>query len=105
MKPIIIITMILMGSMANAQMSLKNGSGIHEACSKGTDFASGFCLGYVAGSFDAVDFSKIACIPAGVTTGQVRDVVKQFMTNNPSLRHFSASSLIKEAIRVAFSCK
>lgn len=61
-------------------------------------------LGYVMGVSDSGD-SILHCAPAGVTAGQVRDVVKGALIASPGTRHHSADSLVVKALRNVWPCK
>jgi hypothetical protein len=68
-----------------------------------------FCLGYIDGVADALDKNIIngykACVPDGVTAGQLQDVVVQYLRLNPADRHFLAFGLVADAISKAFPCR
>ena len=72
---------------------------------------SSFCTAYVMGVSDTIDFyqgsdevEKFICLPSGVTSGQLRDVVIQFLKKNPAERHKGAQSLAFVAMLLAFPC-
>lgn len=70
----------------------------------------GIALGYIVGISDVLEGHAIngwrACSPAnGVTQGQVRDVVVQWLRAHPEKRHFGADGLVAEALQTAFPCK
>lgn len=44
------------------------------------------------------------CAPAGVTLGQMRDVVQQHLEANPASRHLSAKSLVYVSLSRAWPC-
>ena len=60
-------------------------------------------LGYVMGVFD-VGVNINHCPPSNVTTGQVSDVVKQYLQRNPSLRHKSADVLVMDVLKQTWPC-
>jgi hypothetical protein len=62
-------------------------------------------LGYVQGVFDAHQHVK-HCAPdgAGVTAGQVQDIVKDYLNRNPATRNFSADLLITDALKRIWPC-
>jgi hypothetical protein len=64
----------------------------------------GFALGYIAGVADAVE-NVLVCAPTSVTTGQMRDIVWKYLRANPQSRHFTASSLVVEALRKVWPCR
>lgn len=59
--------------------------------------------GYVMGVYDSLN-KILFCAPANVTLGQVTDMVKQYLEVNPSRRHFSADSLMSDALRQVWPC-
>lgn len=62
------------------------------------------CIGYVTGVFDA--FSSITiCAPNGVTRGQVRDVVVQYLNMIPSERHKAADLLVGAVLAATWPCQ
>jgi len=60
-------------------------------------------LGYVMGVYD-VYVDVTICSPRGVTSGQVRDMVQNYLTNIPAQRHKTAESLINQALKQAWPC-
>jgi len=63
-------------------------------------------LGYIQGVFD-VYVSVTICPPnngTGVTAGQINDMIKNYLTNSPAIRHKTAESLINEALSGAWPC-
>lgn len=60
-------------------------------------------LGYVMGVSD-VGQGKIHCAGSQVTSGQARDVVRQYLERNPSVRDFSADTLVMAALQDAWPC-
>lgn len=60
-------------------------------------------LGYVQGVFDAHSGATI-CSPAGVTAGQVRDMTKNYLENNPAIRNKTADIIIRDAFKLVWPC-
>lgn len=63
----------------------------------------GFTRGYVAGVYDAntgVGF----CPPATVSLGQVADMSKNYLENNPAVRHLSAEAIILYMLNKTWPC-
>ena len=60
-------------------------------------------LGYVQGVADVYAGTKI-CMPKNVTAGQARDVAKQYLEINPEKRHYSADSLVLNALAQVWPC-
>jgi len=66
-----------------------------------------YCVGYITGSFDALKGSEeYKCVAQEkiVTVGQIKEVVIAYLRKKPESRHFTAESLIRNAIFHAF-CK
>lgn len=59
----------------------------------------GLCLGYIAGVVGAVDFP----LPKSVTLGQVQLIVVKYLREHPERLHLSASDLVQESLKKAFS--
>ena len=113
-----------------AQASAQNISGntLHSACNAQSDAEAGFCIGYIIGSVDGQRWGAFAtilsleltdetsaandmiaaglkhCIPPEASNEQIRDVVLQFLANNPSIRHESARFLVWLALAESFPC-
>ena len=64
---------------------------------------NGFCMGYISGIVDGRNETSF-CIPDGVTRGQVTDIVKFWLRENPATRHLRASRLIIDALWDKFPC-
>lgn len=61
-------------------------------------------LGYIQGVFDA--YSNITiCPPANVTAGQVRDMIKNYLENNPAIRNKTADIIIRDAFKLVWPCR
>jgi hypothetical protein len=60
-------------------------------------------LGYVIGVHDSFD-TWLFCTPENSSQGQLRDVVKKYIENNPAIRHKSADTLIVNALQQSFPC-
>jgi hypothetical protein len=61
-------------------------------------------LGYVMGVVDAYNEATI-CPPANVTAGQFNDMTKNYLSNNPAIRHLPAELLISVALESVWPCK
>ena len=96
---------------ATAQGSLIDGDSLLRSCQEDDSLAHwGACLGYVRGVTDillsGVQMNGVtACVPRNVETGQVTDVVKQFLASHPGQRHLPAEGLVGAALQEAFPCR
>jgi hypothetical protein len=69
------------------------------------------CRAYISGVVDGLIVAGMAtkanliCLPSGVTTSQVHDLVVGYMRDNPSLRHLRTDALTYKALSQAFPCQ
>ena len=92
----------------------QNGNKLYADCTSNNPYNQAYCLGYVAGVTDlAVNLSDAAeldarppkiCIPLGVTQGQVKDVVIDYLRRDPQHRHVTAVVQVELALAVAWPC-
>lgn len=61
-------------------------------------------MSYIVGIHDALA-SLTICSPEGVTKGQLADMMRNWLANNPSLRHQPASVLVNRALSGIWPCK
>jgi hypothetical protein len=74
-------------------------------CMASAEFMSGNNLhNKMTGDLFDVYVSVTFCSPENVTAGQVSDMVKRYLDNNPSTRHKTAESLINLALKQAWPC-
>ena len=97
--------------------SFENGNDLLQVCSDGRDVFQSYCKGYAVGVADALMALNAmkangypipsACIPAEehVKSEQVRDVVVQYLTAHPEIRHQAAAGHALVALQAAFPCK
>lgn len=97
---------VLFSSPAWAEF--KNGNDLHRDCAHKDDYIEGVCLGYVIAIADVLASNPLygfsACIPSNATAGQLMDVVRQWLNNNPQERHYTANSIVALALSDAFPC-
>ena len=60
-------------------------------------------LGYIMGVSDAVDTVTV-CSPTTVTSGQMLDIMKQYLESTPTVRHLPADTLIKVVLGRVWPC-
>lgn len=60
-------------------------------------------IGYVMGVADA-HHNTGQCAPEGVTAGQMRDMVRNYLTSNPAVRHLSADLLVLHVLKSTWPC-
>jgi hypothetical protein len=72
-------------------------------------FAEMYCLGYVSAVADVLERNDVnglrACVPdAGVTVGDLAEVVKGYLGRHPERGHYGAAGLVADALGQAFPC-
>ena len=60
-------------------------------------------IGYVMGVADSGHGINY-CPPESVTSGQLRDMVRNYLTNTPAVRHLAADSLVTHVIKSQWPC-
>jgi hypothetical protein len=65
-----------------------------------TSFSYAVALGYIRGVSDSM-----ACIPSQVNNGQLVDIVKKYLEQNPESRHEYRGVLVIRALSKAYPCK
>lgn len=60
-------------------------------------------IGYVMGVADTLMFIN-HCPPPEVTAGQMRDMVRNYLTNVPAERHLSGDVLVNRVLKAAWPC-
>lgn len=60
-------------------------------------------LGYVMGVADAIQ-GAVACVPPSVLSGQVLDMVRNYLEANPAVRHLTADMIVTHVLKQAFPC-
>lgn len=86
----------------------KDGNQLHSDCSRESFAEKGICLGYIMAIADVLGsdqlYGRSACLPPNVSGGQVYDLVKQYLLNNPQDRHYAAKSIVVLVLSEAFPC-
>jgi hypothetical protein len=94
---------------STAKASYITGNILYDWCTSDTDTKYGWCQGYILGSVDTQNVirsidNKKDCIPDGVSSGQLKDIVVKYLQSRPEERHWDASALVWNAINSAFTC-
>ena len=93
---------------ANSYASVwKDGNSLHSNCGDEFAFAQGLCSGYIIGVLDANARNGFEpyCDPEGTTRGQMRDIVKKWLADNPAYRTIPADAAVTVAMMEAFPAK
>ncbi len=60
-------------------------------------------FGYIAGVTDMAQ-GFVSCSPAGSTLGQVVDMTKLYLENNPAIRHLAADVIVTRVLSSTWPC-
>jgi len=101
MKTIIAAALLAASSASSAQYI--NGNKLHRDTTGGPQDIS-FSMGYITGVADAYD-GELFCLPPAVNVGQMTDVVRKFIIDNPKHRHLNAAAIVSVALSDVWPCK
>ena len=110
--PRITAFLVAMTACGLAQAGFDSGNRLFEDCAAENYFNRGYCGGYIVGIVDTIEAlqargklpATALCVPDGVTKGQLADVVRKYLEENPQRRHADAGRLVPEALNAAFGC-
>jgi len=101
----IIIALLLASTPAKAEFF--SGNDLATKLNSSSTIDQAVALGFIQGVFDV--YVRITICPpnngAGITAGQLNDMIKNYLNNNPALRHHTAESIINEALKALWPCK
>lgn len=110
-----------------AQADNTTGNDLYRACTEENMAMAGFCIGFISGVVEGVrygiewplmlegskgtgeineisDTILMYCVPPLVESGQIVDIAKKHIADNPGSRHLPARGLILEALQQNFPC-
>ena len=102
MKLRTVLLLMLLPVTGSAQLQFQTGNQLKETCDAQDPASSMYCMGYISGVNDSNSF-KI-CMPARGTQGQMKEIVKKFLSENPQSLHSDADTLVFRALQQAFPC-
>jgi len=88
---------------AIAQAEFVNGNDLLNGLESTESMERVFAMGYIAGVADA-NHSITYCPPSGINLGQLRDMAKQYLTANASIRNLSGDVLIGDMLNRRWPC-
>jgi hypothetical protein len=108
-------TLFTAASEGGAARFFYSGQDLHERCGAASGMDRGLCVGYIQGVFDSGTdgppnggtewpSGMTACVPEGVTSGQLTEVVTKWLREHPEDWHFSANSLAANALMATWPC-
>ena len=99
----ILAAVLMVPCVASAQFW--TGNDIYNRLNSEEGFQRIHAMGYISGAFDVASYIWF-CPPAGggITVGQVSDIAKNWLANNPHRRNESAEKLLREAYGQVWPC-
>lgn len=97
----LLVALLMIPAVANAQFRTGNQLLTELQSTETLDRLYG--LGYVVGVSDTM-LNINHCPPGGITAGQVSDMTKNYLINNPQMRHLAADGLVLMVLRQAWPC-
>lgn len=111
MKKCLLGTLLLL-ACAGAHADIFDGNELMARCSSQRIDEVNTCVGYLAGIADSDRAApawrstrSLFCIPQGVTTGQLRKVLLEYVGQHPEQAEFNAAILVGNAFIEAFPCE
>lgn len=92
---------LLAGSCITGHASYVDGNYLHERIRRGADTN---VMLYIAGVADTVS-GVLFCPPANVPLGQLYDMFRAYLENNPSIRHLPGDVLITNLLQTQWPCR
>jgi hypothetical protein len=96
---------------ADTPLALNTGNDLDQVCAATSVANRVICQEFILGVLRGIDAEAVwastkppSCVPEGVTIGQSVDVVLQYLSRNPEIRHLSGPYLILSAMHKAFPC-
>jgi hypothetical protein len=93
----------LMFVCTSVSAQYQSGNDLHKDLNDSSAQSKMYALGYIVGVTDSV-LDIAVCIPAGVTQGQLQDVMKNYLHANPQNRDVAAHILVIAALAQHWPC-
>ena len=103
---VLIASVVSVPITALAAQAFVSGNDLYERCTEpppgsGPQVA---CNGYILGVADLLMMDERVCMPHGVVSQQLLDIVVKYLRDNPAKRQFSGASETTLALTDAFPC-
>jgi hypothetical protein len=93
----------LAASAFTAHAEFMDGNSLLNDMSSSSFSQRGIGLGYVMGIADTMQ-GYTHCIPGNVSSGQIKDMVKNYLTNTPAERHLMAPEIVLKITSTVWPC-
>ena len=104
MKKIILVVLFVL-LFSRSALCFTNGSELLRDCEAEPGVNSGVCYGYIRGIVDAGISNGRYCVPEGVKARELKDIVVEFLNENPEMLNKPTYNLVHGPILVAFPCQ
>lgn len=84
-----------------AAAGFNDGNSFLRSCDGNTDRM--YCVGYVSGLVDALDFN--ICVPDGVTPEQIAETIIATLRDRPEIRHGNMGHILRIALKERPLCQ
>ena len=98
-----IIAIISLAASFAAHAEFKDGNTLFSEMTGSTNQRMN-AIGYITGVTDVLSGVTV-CAPSTVTAGQLFDMVKQYLEEQPQVRHYTADALVYRVLTRAWPCK
>jgi hypothetical protein len=98
-----LIAASLLALCANAHAEFRDGNDLYEDIRNSSYYMQGVAMGYIMGVTDSLR-GITHCIAENATAGQIQDMVKQYLEENPGVRHLTANVLISRVLSRTWPC-
>jgi len=85
------------------QAAFETGNSLRQKLYAKSNIANGIAYGYILGVHDSWSGIMI-CTQIGADPSQMILIVRKFLSDHPEKLHYSAMSLVADALREAFPC-
>lgn len=101
----LLAALLMVPAMAHA--AFKTGNNLLSDMNSADSFEKALAIGYIMG---AADMARGAwfCPPTdggGITAGQIHDMVKNYLTNNPAIRNRPADGIMIDILKAWYPCQ
>jgi Rap1a immunity proteins len=108
LRPAVIMMVVSLGTPCFAD--IKDGDSLLKYCTATIGAYVTYCFGYIDSVVDDLLANKIvdgfsACITIELDDSRRKDIVVQFLNDNPALRYLGAPELVARALSEAFPCQ
>ena len=100
----LLIALLMVPAMARAEFL--TGNDLYQRLTSNNIGEQMYALGFVVGAYDmGVHVFFCPRTEAGITAGQVQDIVRNYLYANPGQRQRNADALVRDALKEVWPCQ